>query len=59
MMMIINIDKDTKVSHEIKCDAENCIHNGPHRRCYAESIKVGTEHAANCIDTLCTTFKKK
>ena len=55
--MEINIDKDTKVSNEIGCEAINCIYNGPKRQCYAENIKVGTEHATNSVDTECTTFK--
>ncbi|MBR5426947.1 MAG: DUF1540 domain-containing protein [Clostridia bacterium] len=51
---------DTKKKEKkssVVCDAKNCVYNCPdERRCSAEKIRVGTEHATNSAETICATF---
>ena len=43
--------------HSVVCDAKNCVYNCPGERgCSAEKIRVGTEHATNSAETICSTF---
>ena len=48
--------KPGEIKH-ITCDAQNCVYNeAGERKCMAGAIEVGTRHATNSAETICSTF---
>lgn len=43
----------------VECDVTNCIHNNHQNHCTAQSIKIGTQSACSCAETICQSFRAK
>ncbi|HIS76952.1 MAG TPA: DUF1540 domain-containing protein [Candidatus Merdivicinus excrementipullorum] len=52
-----DLGKNKEAISCVECDVTNCIHNNHQNHCTAQSIKIGTQSACTCSETVCQSFR--
>ena len=52
-----DLGKNKEAISCVECDVTNCIHNNHQNQCTAQSMKIGTQSACTCSETVCQSFR--